>query len=198
MTPKRKKYAKALARSRNSSKSIAIDALKDGEGRKWITAGIGKVVKYELQLLCSDRASSVQQSQNRDDVTNFPWKGVIEECAKYCPTLWSILISCTTTKTERSNQLYFVAAIVCMLSKFRSSRMSLFQKLVSTILYADHVGTAVCQGEGGAGQPDPTQRRLAINFYQATVTDLFQLYHTWGLGLLSLHVHVSYKYSHCS
>ena len=142
MPKNRKKYAKALARSGNPSKSIAVEALKDVEARKWITLGIGKIVNYELKLLCSDEANSILRSQSKADIAEFPWKKVIDECTKYCPTLWMILMSCTA-KATRSSKLQFLAAIICMLAKFRSSRMSLLQKLVSTILYADHVGTAV-------------------------------------------------------
>ena len=43
----------------------------------------------------------------------------------------------------RPNRLHFMSAIVCMLSKYMYGRMSLFQKLVSSILYAGHSGTIV-------------------------------------------------------
>lgn len=43
----------------------------------------------------------------------------------------------------RSYHLQFMSAIEYMLSKYMYGRMSLFQKLVSSILYAGHSGTIV-------------------------------------------------------
>lgn len=133
-----------LARSSNSSKSLAQESLKNPEVREWIIRGMEKVIQYELKKLCSDDANSVQQSKEKEKICNFPWKEVIAEIIKYCPTLYKLLLSGTTTKAVRQNRQHLICTIVCMLCKFRKPNMSLLQRLVSTLLYASHAGTGVC------------------------------------------------------
>jgi L1 cell adhesion molecule like protein len=140
-TPRRKKYGKILARSQNSSKSIAVELLKDDDGRKWVTNGIKNILKYELKQLCSKKVNSIQASKDPSVLSDFPWVKIVDEGLRYCPTLLSFLFECTKTKHEKPNRLYFIGTILCMLAKFRNSSMSLFQRLVSTLLYAEHTGT---------------------------------------------------------
>ena len=142
-TPKRKKYVQLLARCGNTAKSLATAVLKDPDVCKLLVAGIGKIIKFEVKTLCTDGVNSIQRSADKEDIVKFPWKKVMEEAIEHCPMLLSFLFASTATKGIRSNQLYFISTIVCMLSKFHYSRMSLFQKLISAILYAGHAGTVV-------------------------------------------------------
>ena len=66
------KYGKALARSIDCSKSLAKQALKDPEARKWLCIGIGKVMMYEVKRPCSDKTESILRSKSKEDVSNFP------------------------------------------------------------------------------------------------------------------------------
>lgn len=94
--------------------------------------------------LCSDTVSSIQQSKKKESISVFPWEELSAEIREHCPTLYNLLISCTTTTSTRQNQQQLICTIVCMLCKFRRSNMSLLQRLVSALLYASHVGTEVC------------------------------------------------------
>lgn len=139
---KQKKYAKVVARSGDLSKSLAIQTLKDPDAYPWLVKGIGTVVNYELQQLCSNHGS-IQRSKEKGSVENFPWDDIAKEAVEHCPTLTSLLLASTTTKAQRTNRKYLFCAIMCMLSKYRRSCMSLFQRLVSVVLYSAHVGTTV-------------------------------------------------------
>ena len=120
-----------------------MKVLKDPKARPWIVKGIGKIVEYEIKKLCSDSTNSVQRSKRKQNICNFPWASIRSEIMEYCPTLYSLLLSSTTTKAIRHNQMHVISVVVCMLCKFRRSNMSLLQRMVSTLLYAGHVGTAV-------------------------------------------------------
>ena len=103
---------------------------------------MGKIVDYEIKKLCSDRVSSIQQSKTKDSICCFPWDEIRTEIAEHCPVLYSLLLNCTNTDIEKSQHI--ICTIVCMICKFHRSNMSLLQRLVSTLLYAGHVGTGVC------------------------------------------------------
>ena len=142
-TPRRKKYVRLLGRCGNTAKSLASAVLKDPDVCKLLVIGIGKIIKFEVKTLCCDRVNSVQRSASNEDITHFPWKKVMDEAIEHCPMLLSFLFASTATKAVRLNQLHFICTIVCMLSKFHYNRMSLFQKVISAILYAGHAGTVV-------------------------------------------------------
>ena len=120
--------------------------LKDPQTRKWLISGFGKILRYEIKTLCSDKISSVQRSNSKDSLPQFPWRVILEEAMEHCPTLFNLLFQSTMTKKARPNQLHVITVIICMLSKFHRSNMSLLQRLISILLYAEHVGTIVCAG----------------------------------------------------
>ncbi len=68
---------------------------------------------------------------------------VMEEMKVYAPTLLNILLSCTKTNHPRSNHIATICFIVSIIFKFRYARMSLFQRILSLILYAGHCGKQV-------------------------------------------------------
>ena len=111
-----------------------MQALKDSEAWKWIIGGVGKIVLYNIKKLCLDQVNSVLKSKKKEDICDFPWCEILDECLKHYLTLLSLLLKSTTTKTTRQNQAHFVCAVICMLAKFHRSNMSLLQKLISMLL----------------------------------------------------------------
>ena len=75
----------------------------------------------------------------------FPWEDVLREAKQSCPTLTGILQTGISRKKARhtSNESHLICVIVCMLCKFRCSSMSLFQRLISAVLYAGHTASVV-------------------------------------------------------
>jgi hypothetical protein len=123
---------------------MAIRALKDDGTRKWLLNGIGKLLRYEVQKLCSDKVNSIQRSDSKEGLLNFSFHAIMEEALEYCPTLFTLLHECTRTKKDHPNQMHIVGVIICIICKYRCSSMSLFQRLISSLLHAEHVGTKVC------------------------------------------------------
>ena len=70
LTPRRKRFGKIVARASNTSKSIALAALKDPDALKWIVKGIGKRISYEIQSLCSYNIGSIHRSKQKGKLVN--------------------------------------------------------------------------------------------------------------------------------
>ena len=158
-TPKRKSFVRKISRSGDTAKSVARAALSDPDVMKYLAAGFGKQIKFEIKRLCTARVNSIQKSSDRRHVIQFPWVTIIEEAKEHCPSLLTLLYA--STKTEmlrfgcmpvcvisfylcyRPNHLQFLCAVICLLSKFHNDHMSLFQKLISAILFEGHCGTMV-------------------------------------------------------
>lgn len=130
-------------RSTNPNKRLALDMLKDDKSLYWIVKGIGKILAIELRRLSSKHNNSAQRKNDKESVICFPWEGIIKEAVTHCPILTNLLLSCTTTKSKQQDQKYIITTIICILSKYRCPSMSLFQKMISMILYSGHAGTKV-------------------------------------------------------
>lgn len=87
--------------------------------------------------------NSILRSQSVEDMKSFSWNAVFAELTEHAPTLLLILRACTKTRVERSNVRAVIGACAAMLLKHRYDRMSMFQKLVSVILYAGHCSKLV-------------------------------------------------------
>ena len=120
------------------------EVLKDTQCNKWLIVGVGKILQAEIKKLCSDNVSSIQRSKDHEVIRLFPWKKVIEEEVTHCPMLFSLLLSCFKKDAKRVNSdMQIVSSIICMLAKRRFSKMSLFQKVISFLLFAGHAGSSV-------------------------------------------------------
>ena len=123
---------------------LALSILKDKNSWPWIVKGVGKVLLSKLKHLCSIKVNFVLRRKDNESIKRFPWEIIVNEVVKNCPTHTALLLSCTTTrKSTLMNQKFIVVVIVSILSKFKCSAMSLFQKMVSMILYAGHAGNKV-------------------------------------------------------
>ena len=99
-TPKRKSFIRTISRCHNLAKSIAHAALNDPEVMKYLAAGLGSQIKYEVKRLCSERVNSIQRSLDCDNVVNFPWSTIMEEAKEHCPLLLKFIYADTTTTTR--------------------------------------------------------------------------------------------------
>uniref|UniRef100_A0A1X7STZ8 Uncharacterized protein n=1 Tax=Amphimedon queenslandica TaxID=400682 RepID=A0A1X7STZ8_AMPQE len=107
-TPKRKSFIRTISRCQNSAKSIARVALKDPDVMKYLAAGLGRQIKFEVKSLCSERVDSIQRSSDNDDIVNFPWATIIEEAKEHFPLLLKFISAATTTRNIRPNRSKFI------------------------------------------------------------------------------------------
>lgn len=94
--------------------------------------------------MCTHRVDSILQQTSCESLSNFQWINLIGELQEHAPTLMTILNACTKTRRHKQNRNGVIGMCAAMLLKFRNNRMSLVQKLISTILYAGHSGKQVC------------------------------------------------------
>ena len=127
-----------MARSSNSA--LATEALKNPTTKRYIVKKVGILLRKELVSMCSDKTKSVLKTLSLEE---FTWKHLISELSTTAPTLYSLLLSCTHTRKPRQNRDAVIGVCCAVLLKFRYSKMNLWQKIVSLILYAGRSGKMV-------------------------------------------------------
>ncbi len=132
---------KAIAR--RSRNALVTNSLKDPITKRYIIRHVGMLIRKELTSMCSDRAQSVLKSHSTTTLKEFTWSTLMTELSSHAPILVSILKSCTETCTLRQNRNAVIGVCCAVLLKFRYSKMCLFQKIVSLILYAGNVAKQV-------------------------------------------------------
>ena len=130
MTPRRRQICKPLARG--SHCALARKCLRDNKVKKFITKGFGTLLHNDIASLCSDNGGI------RKNLTSLQWTNLLSLIKTKAPTLLSILQKCTKTKSERLNQNTIIGVLTSILCKHRRSSASLFQQVVSLILYSGH------------------------------------------------------------
>jgi hypothetical protein len=141
LTPKRKRVGKAIARG--SKKALAEECFKDPVIKKYMMAKLGKVFRSELGAMCSVKVSSILLKRSEDVYAEFSWDMLYAELKANAATFLSILESCTQTRRPRRNRKATIGICAAILLKYRFSKMSLVQRILSLILYAAHSGKQV-------------------------------------------------------
>ena len=143
ITPSRRKLCKQLARRQH--KGTAKQCLSHNLIRQNVVKEMGKIVQKEIALLCSDKVTSVLQDRSGTELLEFSWERIHRELEEYTPNLLTLLKWCTKTRTTRNDRPRVAVICLCisMLCKFRNSRMSLTQKVLSLLLYAGHASKQV-------------------------------------------------------
>ena len=115
--------------ARSSKSAIAKEALKDPTTRGYILTKMGFLLQKELMVLYSHKKRSMFHSLPLEE---FTWKLFINSAS----SLYSLLLSCTQTQKPRQNCDSIIGVCCAVLMKFRYSKVCIFQKLISLILYA--------------------------------------------------------------
>ena len=148
LTPTRKKFGKLVARG--SKVAIAEECLNHKDVKAAVIAKVGKLVREEVRVMCSNRHDSVLKNTNPQTLHNFKCETIINEMEECAPTLLSILRECTrplkvrkqreSKKRRRvatpSDHNAVIAMCTAILCKNRRRSMCLLQKLIALILQA--------------------------------------------------------------
>ena len=119
---------------------VADHCFKDPCIKKHTIQKISITINRELKKLCSKPVRSILQQSSFE---NFHWADLITELEEHAPVFSAILKACTQTKHERCNRLGLMGICAAIVLKFRYHRMSLVQKIISTVLHAGHSGKQV-------------------------------------------------------
>lgn len=128
--------SKALARG--NKKTVVDDCFKDPKIHMYLKKKLGRVLKSEIKLMCSNKVQSILRSTSScENLKKFKWSYVIEEMKIHAPLLLDILVSCIPLNGANSQ------AIICMCSSLifsnRFKHMNFIQKIISLILYAGKI-----------------------------------------------------------
>jgi hypothetical protein len=104
---------------------------------------MGVSLRHEIACLCSDDMASILQSKERGTLTEFTWERLLTEVEEVAPTLLKLLQSCTKTRKLRKNHNAIIGVLVAIMCKHRRPKSSLFQQIVSLILYSGHAAKRV-------------------------------------------------------
>lgn len=142
MTPRHRRICRPLARG--SRCAFAKKCLSDRTIRSFIVKGLGRSLRHELAQVCSDETISILRNKDSSSLEEFSWEKLLKEVKVVAPTLLKFLQSCTTTRKPRKNQDTIIGVLVAIMCKHRRPVSSLFQQLMSLILYSGHASKRVC------------------------------------------------------
>ena len=112
--------------------------------REYIFRKVRRVAQLEIATMCSNKHHSMLRQQTARNLKTYSWDTLLTELQCIAPFLMSIMLSCTTTKTPRSNRKAIIGMCIALLLKYRFAKMCLIRKVISLILYAGHAGKKVC------------------------------------------------------
>ena len=120
--------------------SVAVECVRDERTRKHVISALTQYVRKEIKDLCSRRVMSIQRSRTPSTLKTFSWDAKVDEAAEYAPTLIELLKGCTqkSLKASKANQKSIIGVCLSLLCKYRNPKMTLFQRMLSLILYAGH------------------------------------------------------------
>ena len=150
LTPTRKKVGKLLARG--SKVAIAEECLKNRDMKAAMVTKVGKLIREEVRVMCSNKSDSILRSTDPNTLRNFKCDSVVKEMERYAPVLLKILKEATKPSKIRKNlaakrvsrasleyankQNAIIAMTTAILCKNRRPSMCLLQKIISLILQA--------------------------------------------------------------
>ena len=138
LTPSRKRIGKAVARS--SKKAIAQECFKDPVTTKYVLDHLCGIIRREMKTMVADETNSILRNPGMEC---FTWDLIIEELGANAPNFLHLLHAMTKTKSVRKNRKAIIGVCASILLKHHYSKMSLVQKIISTILYAGHTSKQV-------------------------------------------------------
>ena len=137
LTPSRQPIANALGRK--SHQSFAKHALKNDNVRRYIVVGLRKFLKCEIKSLCSD---PYLLNKNKVSLSNFSWDSFYEILKVKAPTILAFLDACVSQSSSLDSKVV-VGVCAAILAKARRPAASLFQHIISIILFSGHCSKKV-------------------------------------------------------
>ena len=89
-------------------------------------------------LMVSDSPHSLLKSQAVERMKSFSWASVLDELTHNTPTLLVFHRECKSIKKNHPNTPAIIGACAAILLKHRLNKMSVYQKMVSIVLYTEH------------------------------------------------------------
>ena len=101
--------------------------------------GLRKFLKCEMKSLCSD---PYLLNKSKESLSNFSWDSFYEVLKIKTPTILAFLEACVSPSSSLNTKVV-VGVCAAILAKARRPAASLFQHIISIILYSGH-SSKVC------------------------------------------------------
>lgn len=127
---------------RGKPTSLAAQVFKDAQYKSSMIVEVGKNIKKEVKLLCSNKTSSCLRNTKKQDLIEFSWEKLFTEAQYLTPCLLQMLKSCLDIKSNK-NSSSIIGMFISVLCYFRRSSMNILQRIVAVILYSGHCSKQV-------------------------------------------------------
>ena len=128
ITPRRKKAVISLSHGRYRSAANNIVAFS--KTHKYVLSAVTKQIHGEMKSICSVNYNSVLRGEH-ENVKHFNWGAIWNEFSLKLPTLVLFL-----QKLLPKSDNKFLSFLICVIIKHRCKHMSLFQRVISVLMYA--------------------------------------------------------------
>ena len=114
--------------------------MRDRKTQKHVVSAVGRILWNEIKCLCSRRAKSIQRLHDASTLRGFNWDAIVDEAVQHAPNLVQILRECTrkNPKQSEAEQKSIIGVCLSLLCKHCNPKMTLFQRIVSLVLYGGH------------------------------------------------------------
>jgi len=129
ITPRRKKAVVSL--TTGCYRSAATNIVAFSKTHNYVLSALAKQMRTEMKTICSLSHNSILRS-NHEAVKHFSWEIIWKELVQQVPTLVSFL-----EKLLPKSEYKFFAYLISVILKHRCKHMSLFQRVMSVLLYAN-------------------------------------------------------------
>lgn len=129
VTPRRKNAVISLSTGRYKSAANSIVAFS--KTHVYVLSAVTKQINSEMKNISSLKYNSILRSDH-DNVKHFSWVAIWNEFTQKLPTLVSFL-----RKLLPKSDHKYLLCLICILLKHRCKHMSLFQRVISVLLYAN-------------------------------------------------------------
>ena len=137
---------------RKNPAAIARQVASHARIRKHLVKEMGKLIQKEMRRTCEIKNPSFLRGCEVDNMLSFTWSFLIKELGKTAPTLLQLLTDSVARKRRRGHStkpshhakdeaIIGVCAAIMLCHHYQ--HMNLFQRLVSVLLYSDHVPVQV-------------------------------------------------------
>ena len=146
-----KKIGKSVGR--RNCRSIAKQVFSHQRIRKCILLKVGKLLKKDMNNICSKKTSSLLRKRTPDAMRSFAWRDLVQELEQHSPTLYQVLKDCVYKKRRkvsgrgvsyRVNDNTVIGMCAAILLRHHNTHMNLVQRIISTLLYSGHAPKQVC------------------------------------------------------
>ena len=146
-----KKLGKSVGR--RNCRSIAKQVMSHRRIRKCILQKVGKLLKKDMEHVCSKKASSSLRINTPNALRSFTWEGLVKELEKLSPTFYQVLKECVYRRRRRVshqgvsyrvNDNAVIGVCAAILLRHHNTHLNLEQRIVSTLLYSGHAPKQVC------------------------------------------------------